>query len=105
MFLLLQRLCSPKQIQAAPVTVGKEILAESQIVRGAIVNAGLANACTGAEGIEDCRESLILAAKYLGLNSRDLLPPQPGLSDRASIWKNGGRLHLNSNRHFPTAIR
>ncbi|MFW5500821.1 MULTISPECIES: bifunctional glutamate N-acetyltransferase/amino-acid acetyltransferase ArgJ [unclassified Maridesulfovibrio] len=67
------------KFQAAPVTVGKEILAESQIVRGAIVNAGLANACTGAEGIEDCRESLILAAKYLGLNSRDLLPSSTGV--------------------------
>lgn len=67
------------KFQAAPVTVGKEILAESQIVRGALINAGLANACTGAEGIEDCRESLIQTAKYLGLNSRDLLPASTGV--------------------------
>ncbi|NDV23870.1 bifunctional glutamate N-acetyltransferase/amino-acid acetyltransferase ArgJ [Desulfovibrio sp. JC022] len=67
------------KFQAAPVTVGKEILAESQTVRGAIINAGLANACTGAEGIEDCRESLVLVAKYLGLNSRDLLPSSTGV--------------------------
>lgn len=67
------------KFQAAPVTVGKEILAESQTVHGAIINAGLANACTGAEGIEDCRESLILAAKYLGINDRDLLPSSTGV--------------------------
>ncbi|NDV25870.1 bifunctional glutamate N-acetyltransferase/amino-acid acetyltransferase ArgJ [Desulfovibrio sp. JC010] len=67
------------KFQAAPVTVGKEILAESQIVRGAIINAGLANACTGAEGIEDCRESLVLAAKYLSISDRDLLPASTGV--------------------------
>jgi len=67
------------KFQAAPVTVGKEILSESQQVRGAIINAGLANACTGAEGIADCKESLILAAKYLGINDRDLLPASTGV--------------------------
>ncbi|WP_319777371.1 bifunctional glutamate N-acetyltransferase/amino-acid acetyltransferase ArgJ [Maridesulfovibrio sp.] len=67
------------KFQAAPVTVGKEILAESQVVRGAIINAGLANACTGAEGIDDCRESLVLAGKYLGISDRDLLPASTGV--------------------------
>ena len=67
------------KFQAAPVTVGKEILSESKQVRGAIINAGLANACTGEEGIADCRESLILAAKYLGINDRDLLPASTGV--------------------------
>ncbi|CCO22839.1 bifunctional glutamate N-acetyltransferase/amino-acid acetyltransferase ArgJ [Maridesulfovibrio hydrothermalis] len=67
------------KFQAAPVTVGKEILAESRIVRGAIINSGMANACTGAEGIADCRESLELAAKALGINARDLLPSSTGV--------------------------
>ncbi|WP_319762902.1 bifunctional glutamate N-acetyltransferase/amino-acid acetyltransferase ArgJ [Maridesulfovibrio sp.] len=67
------------KFQAAPVTVGKEILAESHLVRGAMINAGLANACTGAEGIEDCKESLILAAKYLSISERDLLPASTGV--------------------------
>lgn len=67
------------KFQAAPVTVGREILSESQQVRGAIINAGLANACTGAEGIEDCKESLVLAAKYLGISDRDLLPASTGV--------------------------
>lgn len=67
------------KFQAAPVTVGKEILAESQIVRGALINAGLANACTGTEGIADCKESLELAAKALGIKARDLLPSSTGV--------------------------
>ncbi|WP_027720416.1 bifunctional glutamate N-acetyltransferase/amino-acid acetyltransferase ArgJ [Maridesulfovibrio zosterae] len=67
------------KFQAAPVTVGKDILADSKIVRGAIINAGLANACTGEEGIADCKESLELAAKHLGLTPRDLLPSSTGV--------------------------
>lgn len=67
------------KFQAAPVTVGKEILEESRIVRGALINAGMANACTGEEGIADCRESLELAAKALGIKSRDLLPSSTGV--------------------------
>lgn len=67
------------KFQAAPVTVGKDILAESQFVHGALVNAGFANACTGAEGIEDCKESLELAAKALGIKPRDLLPASTGV--------------------------
>ncbi|WP_320171328.1 bifunctional glutamate N-acetyltransferase/amino-acid acetyltransferase ArgJ [Maridesulfovibrio sp.] len=67
------------KFQAAPVLVGKSILEESRVVRGAVVNAGLANACTGEGGIADCRESLELLAGSLGLSSRDLLPASTGV--------------------------
>lgn len=67
------------KFQAAPVLVGKDILQESRIVRGALVNAGLANACTGEEGIADCRESLALVSESLGIAPRDLLPASTGV--------------------------
>lgn len=67
------------KFQAAPVLAGKEILKESRMVRGILVNAGLANACTGEAGLADCRESLDLLANELNILSRDLLPASTGV--------------------------
>ncbi len=67
------------KFQAAPVMVGKQILSESPIVRGTVINAGLANACTGSEGVEDCQKSLELLAQALKISPRDLLPASTGV--------------------------
>ncbi|SDK39533.1 glutamate N-acetyltransferase [Maridesulfovibrio ferrireducens] len=67
------------KFQAAPVTVCKETLSNSSYVRGALINAGQANACTGAEGITDCKKTLELVAKGLNLKSSDLLPASTGV--------------------------
>ncbi|MBI9112073.1 bifunctional glutamate N-acetyltransferase/amino-acid acetyltransferase ArgJ [Maridesulfovibrio ferrireducens] len=67
------------KFQAAPVTVCKETLSNSPYVRGALINAGQANACTGAEGITDCKKTLELVAKGLNLKSSDLLPASTGV--------------------------
>ncbi|WP_432738400.1 bifunctional glutamate N-acetyltransferase/amino-acid acetyltransferase ArgJ [Maridesulfovibrio sp. FT414] len=67
------------KFQAAPVLVGKAILDESSTVRGTVINAGFANACTGAEGVADCRETLELLSAELGIEARDLLPASTGV--------------------------
>ncbi|WP_031481360.1 bifunctional glutamate N-acetyltransferase/amino-acid acetyltransferase ArgJ [Maridesulfovibrio frigidus] len=67
------------KFQAAPVTVCKETLQISPYVRGTLINAGQANACTGQEGIEDCHATLALVSKELGLNPSDLLPASTGV--------------------------
>src|SRR5690625_3583565 len=41
------------QIQAAPLTVTKESIAEENKVQAVIVNSGNANACTGKKGLQD----------------------------------------------------
>ncbi len=63
---------------AAPVIVSKEHLAGDQI-RGAIVNAGNANACTGQQGLADAREMCALAAAKLQCDPSQVLVASTGV--------------------------
>jgi glutamate N-acetyltransferase/amino-acid N-acetyltransferase len=66
--------------QAAPVTVAKAQLAASGgHARAVLINAGQANACTGAAGIADCRETLSLVAKAPDLSPEEILPASTGV--------------------------
>ncbi|QAZ66259.1 bifunctional glutamate N-acetyltransferase/amino-acid acetyltransferase ArgJ [Solidesulfovibrio carbinolicus] len=66
--------------QAAPVTVAKAQLAASGgHARAILINAGQANACTGAAGIADCRETLSLVAKATDLSPEEILPASTGV--------------------------
>jgi glutamate N-acetyltransferase/amino-acid N-acetyltransferase len=66
--------------QAAPVTVSKQQLAASGgHARAILINAGQANACTGAAGISDCRETLSLVAKATDLSPEEILPASTGV--------------------------
>jgi glutamate N-acetyltransferase / amino-acid N-acetyltransferase len=72
--------------QAAPVLVIKERLRANATSRGIIVNAGQANACTGKQGLADCRDSLNITAQSLGLSAEDLLPASTGvIGDRVKL--------------------
>ncbi|MBF0480282.1 MAG: bifunctional glutamate N-acetyltransferase/amino-acid acetyltransferase ArgJ [Desulfovibrionaceae bacterium] len=65
--------------QAAPVIVAAEALKASQTARALLINAGQANACTGRDGIVNCRETLKLAAKATGLKTGEILPASTGV--------------------------
>lgn len=66
--------------QAAPVTVARANLAKTGgKARAILVNAGQANACTGEDGIEDCRHTLKLVAEGLGIAPREVLPASTGV--------------------------
>ena len=58
------------RIQAAPVVVSKEHLAQAE-PQAVVINAGVANAATGESGIADARETAAVAASAL-----DLAPEQ-----------------------------
>ena len=64
---------------AAPVIVGKEILEGKPAVRGIMINTGQANACTGEQGIQNCRTTISLLAKALNIDSKDILPASTGV--------------------------
>lgn len=64
---------------AAPVRVCKEILASGRPVRAVVANSGQANACTGDEGMANCRETQRLAAAALGLSADEVLPISTGV--------------------------
>lgn len=65
--------------QAAPVLVAKRLLQQRDVFRAVLVNSGQANACTGEQGVADCRQSLELAAAATGLSPSDILPASTGV--------------------------
>jgi glutamate N-acetyltransferase/amino-acid N-acetyltransferase len=66
-------------VRAAPVLVAAERLENAASARGLLINVGQANACTGDQGIADCRESLRYAASCLGLEAEQILPASTGV--------------------------
>lgn len=52
-------------VQAAPVKWDKKIVKESAAVHAVVVNAGIANACTGEEGLSYCRQTAERTAEML----------------------------------------
>lgn len=66
--------------QAAPVLVSLEHLAATGgRARAVIVNAGCANACTGAQGMADAREMAALTAATLGCDPSEVLVTSTGV--------------------------
>ena len=60
---------------AAPVLVAKAMPA----ARAVVINSGQANACTGDEGMRNCRTTQELVAGALGLEASDILPASTGV--------------------------
>ncbi len=67
------------QFPAAPVIVGREHLASRPQARAVLINAGLANACTGDKGLADCRATRALVAAATGLTPEDVLTASTGV--------------------------
>lgn len=55
-------------VQAAPLTVTKEVVYKNGKMQALIVNSGNANACTGKQGLADAIEMQQLAANKLGID-------------------------------------
>ena len=64
---------------AAPVSLCRERLAAGQEIRGLLINAGNANAATGAGGMEDARATAAAAARALGCAPDQILPFSTGV--------------------------
>jgi glutamate N-acetyltransferase/amino-acid N-acetyltransferase len=56
------------QFPAAPLTVTKAVLSETETLQAVVVNSGNANAYTGQQGIEDAWATIALTAKALDLD-------------------------------------
>jgi glutamate N-acetyltransferase / amino-acid N-acetyltransferase len=67
------------RFQAAPVLVCKESLANRPQARALLVNSGQANACTGEEGLANCRATLQLVAAQAGIGMDEVLPTSTGV--------------------------
>lgn len=66
-------------VKAAPVLWDKKIVEESPFGQAVIVNAGIANACTGKEGYEYCRRTAGRAADVLGIPEEAVLVASTGV--------------------------
>jgi glutamate N-acetyltransferase/amino-acid N-acetyltransferase len=67
-------------MRAAPVLLAEQALAaRGATVRGIVINAGCANAGTGADGLNDARAVLTAAAEHLGCEPHQVLPASTGL--------------------------
>ena len=64
--------------KGAPLGVTEEAVGAGE-VRAIVVNSGNANAATGQRGVEDARRMQALAAKSLGLNSRQVAVASTGV--------------------------
>lgn len=54
-------------VKAAPVLWDRDIVEKSPFAQAVVVNAGIANACTGAEGLSYCKKTAKAAGECLGI--------------------------------------
>ncbi|HIR98359.1 MAG TPA: bifunctional glutamate N-acetyltransferase/amino-acid acetyltransferase ArgJ [Candidatus Merdisoma faecalis] len=66
-------------VKAAPVKWDQKIVADAPYVQAVVVNSGIANACTGAEGYGYCKETAEEAAKVLGVPETAVLVASTGV--------------------------
>ncbi len=67
------------KLTAAPVLFDKAQLENSPYMRALVVNCGIANACTGARGLQDCRTTAQKAAETLSLQPAEVLVASTGV--------------------------
>ena len=76
--------------KAAPVQVGQEILSRYGTARAVLANSGQANACTGREGLENCRETQRLVAEAVGVQPHEIVPLSTGVIGaqlKMDLWR------------------
>ncbi len=66
-------------VKAAPVKWDQEIVSSSSKVQAVVINAGIANACTGQEGYGYCKATARAAAEVLGIEEGSVLVASTGV--------------------------
>lgn len=66
-------------VKAAPVLWDKKIVEESPYGQAVIINAGIANACTGKEGLDYCNRTAKRASQVLGVPKEAVLVASTGV--------------------------
>ena len=66
-------------VKAAPVLWDKKVVEESPFGQAVIVNAGIANACTGKEGYDYCKKTASKAAAVLDIPEDSVLVASTGV--------------------------
>lgn len=66
-------------VKAAPVKWDQKVVKESEYAQVVVINSGIANACTGAEGMGYCQETADEAAKVFGVPADSVLIGSTGV--------------------------
>ena len=66
-------------VKAAPVKWDKNQVTGGAAAHAVVINAGIANACTGAEGMEYCSRTAATAAQVLGIPQEGVLVASTGV--------------------------
>lgn len=66
-------------VKAAPVVWDRELVYHSPSIRAVVVNSGIANACTGKQGYDCCRETAEETARTLGIAKDEVLVASTGV--------------------------
>lgn len=66
-------------VKAAPVVWDRAIVEDRNPVNAVVINSGIANACTGDEGIRCCERTAGAAAEVLGVSPRGVLVASTGV--------------------------
>jgi len=67
------------RVQAAPIAVTREHLQKGGRLRAAVINAGVANAGTGAQGVEDARQMARWTAEFLKIAPEEVAVASTGV--------------------------
>ena len=66
-------------VKAAPVQWDKQLVDNSPFVQAVVVNSGIANACTGQQGMDCCKTEAECAGKLLGIPAEAVLVASTGV--------------------------
>lgn len=66
-------------VKAAPVLIDQKIIKEYETAKAVVVNSGNANACTGAQGLENVKATQKEAAKVLSIKKEEVLVCSTGV--------------------------
>lgn len=66
-------------VKAAPVKWDQKLVKESGEAQAVVINAGIANACTGAEGYSYCKATAQAASEAIGVDENSVLVASTGV--------------------------
>ena len=66
-------------VKAAPVKWDRKIVTKQESAQAVVINSGIANACTGEEGLLYCRQTAEKAAEILHIAEDDVLVASTGV--------------------------
>ncbi len=66
-------------VKAAPVQWDKKVVSDSTFAQAVVINSGIANACTGKQGMDVCEQTAKAAGEALGIPADSVLVASTGV--------------------------